>query len=207
MTMELYDWANSYNSRKILAVAFETDQSVKCHAINMQTGENKSPEYLAKNPNGKVPLLADGNFNLWESNAIACYIASKDPTRRLLPSDPQQRAHVDQWLFWQTAHLSPAIGKIGFERIWKKRLGQGDADESIIQAAMPEVNRFVGVLDQWLATHEFVAGNLSVADFCLAAAFSMRNEIQLEMNKWPNVTAWLARIESRPSWQSAPKSW
>lgn len=207
MALKLYDWTNSYNSRKILAVAFETDQRVECHPVNMQAGEHKRPEYIAKNPNGKVPLLSDGGFHLWESNAIACYLAAKDPSRRLLPTDPQQRAVIDQWMFWQTAHLSTSLGKIGYERIWKKRLGHGEPDESVVEAAMPEVNRFMGVLDQWLATHEWIAGNLSVADFCVATTFAMRNEMQFDLKTWPNVMAWVARIESRPSWQQALKSW
>lgn len=207
MSMTLYDWANSYNSRKILAIAFETDQKINCVPVNMQTGEHKTPEHLAKNPNGKVPLLVDDHFNLWESNAIACYVASKDPARRLLPTNPQQRAVVDQWLFWQTAHLSPSLGKIGYERIWKKRFGLGEADEGAIQAAMPEINRFLGVLDNWLATHEWVAGDLSVADFCLAAAFISRVDLKLDMSSWGHINNWLNKVESRSSWQQAPKCW
>lgn len=207
MAMKLFDWVNSYNSRKILAIAFETDQKITCVPVNLQAEEHKTPEYLAKNPNGKVPLLVDDNFNLWESNAIACYVASKDPSHKLLPTNPQQRAAVDQWLFWQTAHLAPSLGKIGYERIWKKRLGLGEADESAVQAAMTEVNRFLGVLDSRLQTHQWVAGDLSVADFCLAASFITRADLKLDMTPWVNIKNWLAKVESRPSWQQAQSNW
>lgn len=205
--MKLYDWPNSYNSKKILAVAFETDQKITCIPVNMAGGEHKSPEFLAKNPNGKVPVLVDGEFSLWESNAIACYVASKDPTRKLLPVDAKQRANVDKWLFWQTAHLSPSIGKIAYERYWKGKFGGGPSDEAAVAAAMPDVNRFMGVLNQHLEKSEWMTENLSVADFVLAAALSARNEIKFDIAEWKNVSKWLERVESRPSWQKAPQSW
>ena len=205
MSMKLYDWPNSYNTRKILAIAFETDQKIECVPVNMQNGEHKTPEFLAKNPNGKVPVLVDGSFNLWESNAIACYIAAKDPSHRLLPTDPQQRANVDKWLFWQTAHLSTSIGKIAYERLWKQRMNLGAPDEAAVEAAMPEVNRYMGVLDGWLATHQWLAGDLSVADFAVATALVNRDTIKFDVSGWKNVTAWLARVETRPSWAAGVK--
>lgn len=207
MTMTLYDWKNSYNSRKIVAIAFETDQAITCKTVDMKAGDHKTSDFLQMNPNGKVPVLVDGNFQLWESNAIACYVAAKDPSHRLLPTAPQQRATIDKWLFWQTAHLSPAIGKVSYERYWKKYMGLGECDESVVTAAMPDVNKFLGVLDSQLATHQWVAGDLSVADFVLASAVMFVDSIKLDISQWTNVKAWYARIEARPSWQNAPKSW
>ena len=206
MAMILYDWNNSYNARKIGAIAFETDQAVTCTTVYMKAGEHKTPAFLKMNPNGKVPVLVDGNFQLWESNAIACYIASKDPSRRLLPAGAEQRANIDKWLYWQTAHLSPAIGKISYERYWKKYMGLGECDESVVTASMPDVNKFLGVLDSQLATHQWVAGDLSVADFVLAAAVMFVDTIQLDISQWKNVTAWYARVEARPSWNNGTKS-
>ncbi len=205
--MTLYDWKNSYNSRKILAIAFETDQTITAKSIDMKAGAHKSPEFMKMNPNGKVPVLVDENFQLWESNAIACYIASKDPHHRLLPTSPQARANIDKWLFWQTAHLSPAIGKISYERYWKKAMGLGECDESIVTAAMPDVNKFLGVLDAELATNQWLAGDISVADFVLAAAVMFVDTIKLDISPWKNIAAWYARIENRPSWQNAAKIW
>ena len=206
MAMILYDWNNSYNARKIGAIAFETDQALTCKTVDMKAGEHKTPAFLKMNPNGKVPVLVDGNFQLWESNAIACYIASKDPSRRLLPAGAEQRANIDKWLYWQTAHLSPAIGKISYERYWKKYMGLGECDESVVTASMPDVNKFLGVLDSQLATHQWVAGDLSVADFVLAAAVMFVDTIQLDISQWKNVTAWYARVEARPSWNNGTKS-
>ena len=205
--MRLYDWESSYNSRKILAIAFETDQRVECVPVNMQAGEHKTAEFMAMNPNGKVPLLVDGNFQLWESNAIACYLAAKDPNHRFLPNDPRQRANVDKWLFWQTAHLSPSIGKLTYERYWKNQRNLGACDEKVVDGIMIELNRYMGVLDIWLGSHQWLADNLSVADFALAVTFMTRKDINFDISGWKNVTGWLARVEARPSWQQAGKCW
>lgn len=204
MSMTLYDWKNSYNSRKIRAVAFECDLRIDPVAIDMQAGQNKTPEFLAMNPNGKVPVLKDGPVVLWESNAIMCYVAAQDPTHRLLPTDAQGRAKVDQWLFWQTAHLSPSIGKVSYEKIWKGRFGLGTPDATAIVAAMPEINRYVGVLESQLSKNPWVTGSdLSVVDFAGAASFSLRQEIELNLTAYPAVMAWLTKVEARPSWQNA----
>jgi glutathione S-transferase len=205
MTMILYDWPNSYNSKKILAIAFETGQFIKLHPVDMAARQHKNPDFLSMNPNGKVPLLVDGNFHLWESDAVACYVAAKDPSRRLLPADPRQRALIDQWLFWQTAELSSAIEKITFEHYWKRALGLGAADELAVSAARPEVDRLLGILDSQLTTHQWVAGDLSVADFSMAAVLMIANAVNINTTAWTNIQAWLGRIEARSSWQHASK--
>jgi glutathione S-transferase len=204
--MKLYDWKNSYNSRKIRAVAFETDTAVECVEMNMQAGDHKKADYMAKNPNGKVPMLEDGNFTLWESDAICLYLAGRDPSHRLLPTEARQRARVDQWLFWKTAHLVPSLQKVAYERFWKKRFNLGECDEAAVAAAMPDVDRFMKVLDGSLAKAEYIAGDLSVADFCLAAVFNNRSDIGLDISSYPNVVSWLGRVESRPSWKNTA-SW
>jgi glutathione S-transferase len=68
---------------------------------------------------------------------------------------------------------------------------------------MPEVERYLGVLDSWLGQKQWVADELSVADFALGSALSIRNDIQLDISKYKNVLAWLERLENRPSWKAA----
>ncbi|MCX6117826.1 MAG: glutathione S-transferase family protein [Proteobacteria bacterium] len=202
--MELFDWKNSYNSRKIRAVGFECDVNVKPVELDMTSGAHKAPDFLAMNPNGKVPLLKDGAFSLWESNAIMCYVASKSKGAKLLPTDAAERSKVDQWLFWQTSHLSPSLGKIGYEKIWKAKFGLGAEDPKAIEAAMPEVDRFLKVLDGELSKRDWVASNqLTVADFACAAAFISRKKMALDLTPYKSLTKWLDRVESRPSWKNA----
>jgi glutathione S-transferase len=204
--MKLYEFPLSPNARKVRSVALELDIPLTQVAVDIFKGEQKTPEYLAKNPNGKVPLLEDEGLFLWESNAIVCYLASKRPERGLLPAEPRARAEVDRWLFWQTAHFGPAVGKIAFERIVKQLQKLGPPDPQVLEAAMPELNRLLGILDRHLATREYVAGPLSIADFALAAFLSLREPAGIDISGFPSLAAWLGRVESRESWKrSAPK--
>jgi len=210
--MKLYDAPQNPNSLKIRAVAHEVDVPLEIVTVNMQQGETKTPAYLAHNPNGKVPTLVDGDFSVWESNAIMCYVALKAGATSLLPSEPRPRATVEQWLFWQTAHLAPAVGKIVYERLYKRIFGLGEPDQKMIDIGQAEVQRFAGVLDTVLAKHDYVAGSLTVADFALAGSFVTRGpEGQtlpapspwLDVAAFTNVQAWLTRMTSRASWRQA----
>ncbi len=202
--MKLYDVPTNSNSRKIRAIAFELDLRLTVVPVDMMAGQHKSPDFLLKNPNGKVPTLDDDGFYLWESNAIAIYLCSKQGRTDLVPTEPRARAEVDRWLFWQTAHLNTAVGKISWEKIYKAKLNLGLPDQAAIEAGVAEFNRFCAVLDGQLANNEFVTGKtMTVADFALTGSFGMRDTLNLDLSAFPNIKTWLSKIESRPSWIQA----
>ena len=202
---KLYELNRSPNSRKVRAVAQELGIELTLVPVNARAGENKTPEFLAKNPNGKLPVLEEGDFVLCESCAILSYLASLQPERGLFPTDPRQRADVERWLFWQTAHFSPAASKVGYERVLKPMLGRGEPDPKVVEEGLADFHRYAKVLDTCLAGKEYVAGRLSVADFALAAHLANREPAGLDIKPYPNLSAWLARIEARESWKkSAP---
>lgn len=198
--MKLYDMPGNLNSWKIRAVAKELDVRLDIIPINPRNGDNKTEEFLKINPNGKIPALVDGDVNLFESNAILCYLAAKRGDTKLLPVDAKGRAQVDQWLFWQTAHLSQAVGKILFERFYKEYLNLGAPDQAKIDEGQAEVERFCAVLDGVLKDSEYVCGDLTVADFSLAGTLASRSRAQIDIAKFKNIGRWLTAIESRPSW-------
>src|SRR5260221_2408101 len=109
--MKLYDFAFSPNCRKVRAVGYELGITFDHVVLNLVKGDQLAESYLAKNPNGRVPLLEDGDLVLSESNAIIAYLAATYPNNcpALVPSAPRERAEVDRWLSWQLAHLGPAI--------------------------------------------------------------------------------------------------
>ena len=117
--MKLYDAQVNVNSRKIFAVARELDLPIELMRLDMMAGEHKRPEFLKLNPNGKVPTLVDGSFAVWESNAIMLYLVQKHGKSKLLPTELKARAEVDQWLFWQTAHLQAAYHWINVGVDWE----------------------------------------------------------------------------------------
>lgn len=198
--MNLYDMPSNTNSWKIRAVAKELDVRLDIVPINPMKGEQKTEEFLKINPNGKIPALVDGDVKLFESNAILCYLASQYGPTPLLPTDPAGRAQVDQWLFWQSAHLSQAVGKIMFERFYKEMLNLGEPDQKRIEEGMVEVDRYCSVLDGVLARADYVCGKMTVADYALAATFARRDAAQIDLSKYAHVTRWLQAVESRPAW-------
>src|SRR5262249_49334243 len=142
--------------------------------VDLRKGENKSASFLALNPNGKVPVLVDSDFVLWESRAINAYLASLKRERELYPEDPRKRALVDQWSYWQAIHLGPAMMRIVFERLLKSKFGMGEPDEISLNGSLKEVAQFLPVLEANLSDKDWVAGQLSVADFAVASTFVFR---------------------------------
>jgi glutathione S-transferase len=99
MTIKLYGFAGSPNMRKSSLLAAALNIPLTHIPLDFSKRDFRSPDYLAKNPNGKVPTIDDG-FILWESAVILRYLAAKRPERGLVPSGPLEQARVDQWLFW-----------------------------------------------------------------------------------------------------------
>ena len=121
--MKLYDFPFSPNCRKVRAVAYELGVALEFVRVELLSSrESHTPAFLAINPNGRVPVLDDDGFLLWESTAIQRYLAAGTA---LLPTARRAAADVDRWLAWQLAHLGPAMSKVGYERIVKqaRRLG------------------------------------------------------------------------------------
>lgn len=203
--MKLYDLSLSPNARKVRALVFELGLDVEIVQVNLPAGEHRSEAYRAKNPNSKVPTLEDGDFLLWESNAIICYLAAKKPEAGLLPADPRGRADVDRWLFWQSSHFGPALAKVAYERVIKPMVG-GTPDPLQLEAGFAEFARFAPVLEHALEGREYVTGRLSVADFSLASNVAMAGPAGVDLTPYPNIAAWYERMAARDSWKkSAPK--
>jgi glutathione S-transferase len=198
--MRIYDFPLSPNCRKVRAIVYELGLKPEFASVDLFKNEQRRPDILALNPNAKVPILLDGDFVLWESNAICFYLAQGTP---LLPTAPRERAEVDRWCSWQLAHLGPAIGKVAFQRLVKPMTGQGQPDSRIVEEGVAEYSRFAAVLDASLGGLENLAGRLTIADFVLASMFSIGATVGLETSPYPKVNAWLGRILGRESMKRA----
>ena len=115
--MRLYHHPRSSNSRRVTATAFHLGVELELIVVDLAKGKHRSPAYLQLNPNGKVPLLDDAGFLLWESHAIIQYLADKTPGQMLYPLDPRARADINRWLFWSAYHFTPAVGLISLSAI------------------------------------------------------------------------------------------
>jgi glutathione S-transferase len=196
--MKLYDFAFSPNCRKVRAVAYELGVTLEPVHVDLPHGGHRAPAFLALNPNGRVPVLVEDDFVLWESTAIMRYLSAKHGGA-LLPKTLRGQAEVDRWLAWQLAHLGPAMSKVAFERVVKKLTGRGEPDEAAIAAGTADFASFTATLNAALEGREYVAGELSLADFALAAHYSLAPMCGLDLAPYPRVTAWLARVLARDS--------
>ena len=201
--MKLYNANFSPNALRVRAVANELGIELEVIEVDLRAGENRTDTYLAMNPNAKVPVLVDGDFTIWESRAINSYLAGLRPEHGLYPDDPKARALVDQWSYWQTVHLGPAMQRVAFERFMKQKFGMGEPDRSAIDAELKNVDQFLRVFEQHMPDREWVAGQLSVADFALASTFMFRKQANISLDEMPGVSAWIARLEARDSWRAA----
>lgn len=197
--MKLYQFPLSPNCQKVVAVAHEVGVPLALVNLEVFKGAARSPEMLAKNPNGRVPVLEDGDFVLWESNAMLGYVASKADRTDLAPSSPRARADVDRWLAWSNAHFAPAVRKVAFERIVKKLAGLGAPDLAVVKAGTEEFAAVASVLDRSLEGKEYLCGALTIADFASVTYTALCESCGLGLAPYRNVQRWLQRMLERES--------
>src|SRR5215468_5760048 len=129
MTIELYVFPPSPRAFKVMAIANHLGIDTTLHIVDLVKGDQKTPEYAALNPNMRIPALRDGDYVLWESNAIGQYLASKKPGGGLFPEDERARLDVTRWQFWDLAHWDPACATFIFEYVVKPVvLASGEPD-------------------------------------------------------------------------------
>lgn len=200
--MKLYTFPFSSNARKAVIAAHLLGSDVEHVTVNLAAGDQRKPEFLALNPNGKVPVLQDGDFVLTESNAIMMYLADKKPGNTLYPADLQARALVNQWLFWQANHWGPAIAALNFENVLKKMFGAGEPDPVHVKRNEDFFKQFAAVLDARLAARQWVAGDhVTIADIALAAPLMAPPAAKIPVEGFANVLAWLGRVKELDAWK------
>jgi glutathione S-transferase len=198
--MKLYQFPPSPNCQKVVALAHEVGTPLETVFVDIFKGGTKTPEHLARNPNAKIPVLEDGDFVLWESNAMLGYIAAKANRTDLAPTGLHEKADVERWLAWHASHFGPAIAKVAFERVVKKFGGLGPPDDAIVNKGIEEFERFAKVLDTSLGNKEYVAaGRLTIADFALAPYAALSDACGLSFEPYPKARVWLGRMLARES--------
>lgn len=194
--IDLYTAATP-NGWKISVMLEECGLPYTVHPIDLMAGEQKSPEFLALNPNGRIPVIVDrenGGFTLFESGAILLYLAEK--TGKFLSGDDRTRMSQIQWLMFQMGGLGPMMGQANvFFRYMEERI------PTAINRYQAESRRLLEVLDTRLAESEYLAGDYSVAD--IANWTWARGYLWpgLSIDGLENLQHWLAAIEERPAVQ------
>lgn len=198
--MQLY-YYESPNARTACAIARHLRAPVEFVRVELKQGEHRRPEFLAINPNGKVPVLVDGDAAIWESPAIAAYLAQKTGSE-LWPAAPAQQVEVLRWIHWGAAHFNRHAGTLFFERIAKASFGLGEPNAAAVEEATKHLRHFAKVLDGQVQGRRYLLGDaLSVADFSVAAMLPWRQAAQLPLDDYTHLGEWYARIEALPAWR------
>ncbi len=205
--MKLHTFPPSPNSRKVMVVAEHLGIPIDVVPVDLTKGEQRDPKFLAINPNGMIPTLVDGDFVLWESNAIMQYLAETKPGNTLWPADARSRADIARWLFWDQAHWMSACGTLLWENFVKSLLKMGAPDPAAVKLGEEKFAKFGAVLDSRLATNDYLAcGRFTLADIAVASYFGYADGGRFPMGPFAAVKRWLTRLDSIPAWQkTAPQ--
>ncbi len=199
--IRIWGRANSVNVQKVLWCCAELGLAFERIDAGMQFGRNREPDYLAMNPNGRIPTLNDGDFTLWESNAIMRYLVLEYGDGEILyPSRPRLRAGIDRWLDWTLSTLQPAERPVFWNLV---RTPVAERDPVQIQADTDAVAALWQVLDRHLSGRTFVEGDdFSLADLALGSYarrwFGVEGVVKPD---FPDLLHWYRGLEARPGFQ------
>ena len=200
--MQIYADPITVNCRKVLAgLDFLGAPFERVHVDYFQAAQ-KTPEYLAINPNACVPAMRDGDFVLWESNAILQYAADKLGREDAYPKDLQKRADINRWLLWESSSWFPSCYVFLVENCVKPLLG-AQPDPAVLDAQLAQFHKLAGILDARLANQPWICGDVpTIADIALAAPMHMHAEQKLPLADHVHLQRWMTeRVENLPSWQ------
>jgi glutathione S-transferase len=200
--MRLYHHPMSSNARRAVMTAIHLGVNHERVLVDLAKGEQKTPEYLAKNPNGRVPTLDVDGFYLTESHAIMQFLADRTPGQTVFPREPIPRADVTRWMFWNAHHWAPAVAVLGFENMVKRFRGMGDADPREVQRGEALITQCARVLDAHLADRTWIAqGQLTLADIAIATPLMATVPAKLPVTEYAHLQRWFARVRELDAWK------
>ncbi|MFS8931852.1 glutathione S-transferase family protein [Cupriavidus taiwanensis] len=185
----------SPNVQKVLWACEELGLHYVLKETGGAAGGTDTPEYLARNPNGRVPTLEDDGHAIWESHAILRYLAARDPHGRLTSDDLRVRATIDQWMDWQCAHLAPAVRALAV-LVVKPRSTPPTGQE--IEVARDGIVPLLRLADRALGRRDYFAGQrFTIADIPLAISYNLWKIMEPACAQFAALDAWYARIGQR----------
>jgi GSH-dependent disulfide-bond oxidoreductase len=200
MTIAFHTW-NTPNGRKISVALEEMNLPYTVSTVNISKGEQHAPDFLRISPNNRIPAIVDPDgpdgqpISVFESGAILLYLGEK--TGQFLPANLRERVPVIEWLMWQMGGFGPMPGQVHHFRAVESEIDRRYG----LKRYSDETRRLYGVLDRRLAEVEFVAGELSVADFGILGWAWRHERHQVSLDDFPNVKRWYETLFERPGVQ------
>ena len=194
--IQLYTWATP-NGKKVSIMLEEVELPYEVHPINIAKGDQHTPEYLAINPNNKIPAIIDSDgsdgkpLKLFESGAILMYLADK--TGKFLSQEMTKRYEVIQWLMFQMGGVGPMFGQANYFYRLEEKV------PFAIERYYKEAIRLYKVLEQTLEQRDYLAGEYSIADIATYPWVGRHDGHSVKLEEFPNVKRWFDAISQRPA--------
>jgi len=199
-------------TRRVLYTAALLNIPIKLQTVDFLKGEQKHPQHIQKQPFGKIPVLEQGDFVLYESRAICRYLNDGvSTTHSLIPQEPKAKAIFEQWASLELGTFNPLIETLNQHTVYYKFQPGGKADEAVRDATYEKLQTPLKVLDAQLAKHSYITGDhISLVDIWIVPALYTIHEHAPEeakkvMGFSPNIAAWWKRVTTTPEWQEIDK--
>ncbi len=197
--IKLYDHPLSGNCYKVRLALGQLEVSFERVNVDIFKGEQFSPEFMALNPNRKIPVLVDGDFVMWESNGILLYLGKRFAPNWLFSEDPRVFGIITQWLFFGKTTLDASLAKA---RFFTRFAPEGSHEEKEL-ASLREAGRVaLQILDDHLKKNDFLVGTYSIADIACYAYTHLAEEGGVSLSPFKLVQSWLEKVRSEPGYIS-----
>ena len=206
--MKVYGHPWSINTRKTLMTLAEKGHDAELVLVMIPKGEQERPEHLARHPFGKVPVLDDGGFLLYETPAINRYLDRTLGGEPLVPSETRAAARVDQWINVADAYFIPSAYPLVVEVLFRRYLG-GEQNLQAVEAGRAGIQPALDTIDDWLAGNPYLAGgSFSLADihWLPYLDYLWQTGEGEPIRRRRHVAAWWERVSGRPSWQRVART-
>ena len=201
--LTLFDYPPSQNAWKVRLLLNHLERAYRTEIVGIFEGAGRSDAYLAINATGTVPAIRlDDGRTLAESNAILAYLADGTP---YLPSDPFERAKVQQWLHFEQERVESVIGSL---RYWTLSGKLAQRPPELVDMKRNAAQRTLAILERELTTHAFLANDrYSIADMSVFAYASRAEEAGISLEPYPHFRAWIARVQAEPGFLATMHSY
>ncbi|MFP6745210.1 MAG: glutathione S-transferase family protein [Alphaproteobacteria bacterium] len=201
--MKLYYDPITVNCRKVVAGLDLIGASYDEELVSYFGGEHKLPAYTSINPNAELPALVDGELKLWESNAILVYASEKLGNTTVYPADPKVRADITRWLLWESGKWFSTCYTYLVENVVKVILDD-TPDEAVLADHAPTFHARASILEAALDGRDWLCDDhATIADIAMAAPMHLHGLQKLPLEDYPNIRAWMERVEALPCWQKS----
>ena len=195
--LKIWGRISSINVRKVVLAAQWLEIPFQRIDAGHEFGIVKTPDYLAKNPNALVPLIEDGDFQLWESNVIVRYLCAKHSPGKLYPQELAARFDAERWMDWQQTTLNPA-GRNAFIQLIRTPADKRDAE--LVAQSVAATEPLMALLDAHLSRRAFMAGDaFTMADIPIACELHRWRGLPLERPARPHLERWYQGILAQPA--------